>query len=336
MNELKLFFPFLICFLLLSSVSEKENHLKVKSAEYTHALRNPLKGFTTPGIYNHRWATTAQTYIQWNELKNSESDEIEKIKKFCDEKWAGVEAKNIKIIPHVNWKYAFERQWLYYHQWGRLLYNPATSDAVFANAFNRRFFGNIGNQMVESYKLSTRPTLRIGQFFYFTWDHSLYIEGFIGKKRSFITLDEVMNSKPIEPNFISIKEYGDGSQNFGSKVTPLELASALDTDNQKALDIVNSISTTDEILRCEIEDVKAWAYWGFYFAKKIRTVVALNQNNKPEAERYISEAQNHWRDLVTVTDEHIQPSHLAITADYFHWKNFQDELDAEVEWVINQ
>jgi len=34
-----------------------------------------------------------------------------------------------------------------------------------------------------------------------------------------------------------------------------------------------------------------------------------------------------------VTDEHIQPSHLAITEDYFHWKNYLDEVDAEVEWV---
>jgi hypothetical protein len=24
---------------------------------------------------------------------------------------------------------------------------------------------------------------------------------------------------------------------------------------------------------------------------------------------------------------------LAITEDYFHWKNYQDEVDAEVDWV---
>ena len=235
--------------------------------------------------------------------------------------------------PHINWKYEFEKQWLYYQQWGRLLYNPATSDAVFANAFNQRFSGNMGNQMVEAYKLSTRTTQRIGQFFDFTWDHSLYIEGFIGKKRTFITLDEVMNSKPIEPNFVSIKEFGDGSKSFGIKVTPLQLAATLEKDNQQALNIVNSISTSDETLKCEIEDVKAWAYLGLYFAKKIRTGVALNQNKKADALTHITDAQQYWRDLVRVTDAHIQPSHLAITEDYFHWKNFQDEVDAEIEWV---
>lgn len=239
--------------------------------------------------------------------------------------------------PHINWKYQFEKQWLYYKQWGRLIYDPTTSDAIFANSFNQRFSGNNGSQMVEAYKLSTRTTQRIGQFFDFTWDHSLYIEGFIGKKRSFITLDEVINSKPIEPNFVGIKEFADGNKNYGTKITPLQLAAALETDNQKALDIVNAISTTNETLKCEIEDVKAWAYLGIYFANKIRTAVALNQNKQADAVNFITEAQKYWRDLVTVTNAHIQPSHLAIIEDnsYWHWKNFQDKVDGEIEWVKN-
>ncbi len=252
-----------------------------------------------------------------------------------------IPAKDIYHKPghrHVNWKYAFERQWLYYKQWGRLLYDPCTSDAVFANAFNQRFSGNIGSQMVEAYKLSTRTTQRIASFFDFTWDHSFYTEGFIGNKRDFIKLHEMIDAEPIEPNFVSIKEYGDGSQNFGSKLTPIQQAATLEKDNQQALKIVKGISTSDETLKCEIEDVKAWSYLGLYFAKKIRAAVALNQNKKSEAVRYITEAQQHWRDLVTVTDEHIQPSHLAIFKETrnFHWKNYQDEVDAEVEWVKNR
>ena len=177
--------------------------------------------------------------------------------------------------PHVNWKYAFERQWLYYLQWGRLLYDPETSDAIFANAFDQRFPGNTGTQMVEAYKLSTRTTQRIASFFNFTWDHSFYTEGLIGNKRDFIGIQELIDAKPIEPNFVSIKEYGDGSRNFGTKVTPLQLASTLEKDNQRALSIVNGISTSDETLQCEMEDVKAWAYLGLYFAKKIRTVCSI-------------------------------------------------------------
>jgi hypothetical protein len=239
---------------------------------------------------------------------------------------------------HINWKYAFERQWLYYKQWGRLLYNPTTSDAVFANAFNQRFPGNIGSQMVKAYKLSTRTTQRIASFFNFTWDHSFYTEGMIGNKRDFITLQEMIDANPIEPKFVSIKKYGDGSYDFGVKITPLQLASALEADNQQALNIVNIMTTSNETLKCEIEDVKAWAHLGLYFAKKIRAAVAVNQGNKIEAVRHIIQARQHWRDLVIVTDEHIQASHLAIFRETrnFHWKDFQDEVDEELDWIKKQ
>jgi hypothetical protein len=239
---------------------------------------------------------------------------------------------------HVNWKYAFERQWLYYKEWGRLLYDPCTSDDVFANAFNQRFSGNVGIEMVKAYKLSTSTTQRIASFFNFTWDHSFYTEGLIGNKREFIKIDELIEAKPIEPNYVSVKEFGDGSQYFGSRLSPIQQAAILEEDNSKALELVKNINTSEETLKCEIEDVKAWAYLGLYFAKKLRTAVALNQNKKSEAIKYISEAQQYWKELVVVTDEHIQSSHLAIFKDTrnFHWKDFQGDVDAEVDWVKNQ
>jgi hypothetical protein len=101
MKKLKVFASIIICFFLLSSTGKKEKVITVKPVEYVHALRNPLMGFTTRGIYDHPWATTAQTYIQWNEIENNESDGIDKIKNYCNQKWAGVEGKNIKVIPRV-------------------------------------------------------------------------------------------------------------------------------------------------------------------------------------------------------------------------------------------
>ena len=101
MKKLKVIVSIIICFFLLSASGKKEKVITVKPAEYVHALRNPLMGFTTRGIYDHPWATTAQTYIQWNEIENNESDGIDKIKNYCNQKWAGVEGKNIKVIPRV-------------------------------------------------------------------------------------------------------------------------------------------------------------------------------------------------------------------------------------------
>jgi hypothetical protein len=79
------------------------NMFTVLPAEYADALMNPLKGFRPDrwGAPNHEYATLARHYIRWNEIENDESDTIQKIKDFCDTKWAGFEDLGIKVIPRV-------------------------------------------------------------------------------------------------------------------------------------------------------------------------------------------------------------------------------------------
>ncbi len=76
----------------------------VKPQAYPRALRNPLMGFR-PDLgrraFEHEYATLARHYIKWNEIENAEGDGIDRIRAFCNEKWKGVEAANIKVIPRV-------------------------------------------------------------------------------------------------------------------------------------------------------------------------------------------------------------------------------------------
>jgi len=50
---------------------------------------------------SHEWATVARHYIKWNEIEKSADDSVEKIRAFCDEHWADVAQRNIKVIPRV-------------------------------------------------------------------------------------------------------------------------------------------------------------------------------------------------------------------------------------------
>ncbi|MBN1998654.1 DUF4832 domain-containing protein [candidate division KSB1 bacterium] len=70
--------------------------------EYLRPLRNPLKGFTNRGRWeDNEWATLMHSYIKWNEIERDSLDDIPEIKDWCDNAWAGVEDKNIKVIPRV-------------------------------------------------------------------------------------------------------------------------------------------------------------------------------------------------------------------------------------------
>ncbi len=103
--------------------------VEVVPAPYDKALRNPLKGFTTRGIYDHPWATLAHTYIKWNEIENDESDGIDKIRRVTDEMWGGIASRNIKVIPRV-----------YLHWSGNRKYWPAdmTPDDYTSEQFQQR------------------------------------------------------------------------------------------------------------------------------------------------------------------------------------------------------
>lgn len=84
--------------------------------EYDHALKNPLKGFRPNTRYaglnndanqyntsqnDHEYGTLVKQYFRWNELENSAADGVGKIINVCNEKWHGIEEKNIKMIPRV-------------------------------------------------------------------------------------------------------------------------------------------------------------------------------------------------------------------------------------------
>jgi hypothetical protein len=75
----------------------------VTPEEYPGALSNPMKGFRAElkDCRKHPYATLARHYIKWNELENDESDDITKIRDFCNTAWAGVEEHGIKVIPRV-------------------------------------------------------------------------------------------------------------------------------------------------------------------------------------------------------------------------------------------
>jgi hypothetical protein len=74
-----------------------------------------------------------------------------------------IPAKNYLDKPDLPGRcaYAFERQWLFYLLWGRLLYDPATPDAVFEAAFDARYGKGTGQDLLAAYAAASRMPLRL-------------------------------------------------------------------------------------------------------------------------------------------------------------------------------
>jgi len=214
------------------------------------------------------------------------------------------------------WKYAFERQWLFYKIWGRLLFHPETPDTIFRAEFVRRY----GAQAAPLFEASTRAgktPLRLASSFDFTWDFSLYSEGFMAldnsiKRVEYISVNRQISQPVLDPDYVSVTDFVSdslGGKSFAGKCTPPLLAAALTDDCKKALDLVKKIRTENNIaLTQEVADVRTWAYLGLFFAQKLKGAVALQtyrlrggEENKQHAILFLQQAVHYWDSIIAIT-----------------------------------
>jgi hypothetical protein len=216
----------------------------------------------------------------------------------------------------VDWTYAFERQWLFYKLWGRLMYNPATPDTVFKSEFTRRY-GKGAATLLEAYALASSTPLRLASSFDFTWDFSLYSEGMMAhdakKNVSYISVEQQITQATLDPDYVSVKDYVkaslSGSSFESNKITPPILAGMLESDCQKALQLVKPINTSsNRSLQYEVADVQVWANLGLHLAEKLKAAVALQtyrlsggEANKQAAVQHLEAALRYWDVVVAIT-----------------------------------
>ncbi|MCK4746584.1 MAG: hypothetical protein KAT15_06105, partial [Bacteroidales bacterium] len=196
---------------------------------------------------------------------------------------------HVEPHPHKTWKYAFEKQWLFYHLWGRLIYQPGEKDETLALGFNRRYENVEAAALLEACALASKVPLSIASFYKSTWDFTLYSEGFLSawptgfddRKSPFISIEELINHETLDKRYLGIREFC-SVKNRGHPVNdqltdPLELAEKVEAWCLRAIAIVNNLRLPDPepALDSELDDIETWCHLGFYFADKLRAGVSV-------------------------------------------------------------
>jgi len=255
---------------------------------------------------------------------------------------------------HRTWNYAFEKQWLFYMLWGRLLYDPETPNSIFEAAFERRYGKGVGKTMLRAYTLASRMPLRLASFHAATWDFTLYSEGFLAAARSrgisdgvspFISIDELIHHETLDPTFISIPEYvkrvSANEKMVEGSVTPLQIAADTERDGRTVLNLAESLRPKTRIypgaLECELADLEAWANLSLYFAQKLRAAVALETfrrtgvlSEKEKAVSLLEEAQANWGNVTSVTQRHYREVPY-VGGGTFSWSKYMDQVERDIE-----
>jgi hypothetical protein len=251
----------------------------------------------------------------------------------------------------VSWTWAFERQWLFYKLWGRLLYDPEAPDTLFQAEFNRRY-GSKGDHLLHAYALASNTQLRLASLYDSRWDFTLYSEGFLalqGDSTRYISVNRLIEQPTMDSEYISIKEFVEKTlqgETFNvERITPLELADMLENDNREALRFVEDIDGSGNAsLMYEVADIKIWAYLGLHLAEKLRGAVALQTyrlqgDMQSEAVQHLQNSLGYWDKVVEITRPIYKDmrlthyNHNFFTANdnnWFHWTLIRDEVAKDV------
>ncbi|MFZ5828751.1 MAG: hypothetical protein ACOY3P_01620, partial [Planctomycetota bacterium] len=251
--------------------------------------------------------------------------------------------------PHKNWRFAFERQWLFYAVWGRLLYDGATPDRVFASLLEERFGAGLGDDLLQAWKLASQVPLHFASFHRGTWDGSLYTEGFSSwidrddGARTFFDIDAFIKHPVLDTKrYINIADFvkADGVVELG-KLSPLALAAQLDRDGEGALRRVAAIRARmrpSPTLECELTDIEAWVAYGSYFAEKLRAGVALaTARAKNDAKQQavaiaaLERALVHWNRLAELGGKFNRLPIPSNSKEPFSWTSLTPAVERDIE-----
>jgi len=259
-----------------------------------------------------------------------------------------------KLHRHRSWTYAFEKQWLFYMVWGRLLYDPETPNGIFEAAFERRYGSGMGKRMLQAYTLASRTPLRLASFHAGTWDYTLYSEGFLAAARSrglsdgvspFISIDELIQHETLDPTYISIPDYVRGVVDGGTipegHVTPLQLAADSEEDGRAVLKLVESLRSGAHeypgAFECEVDDLAAWGNLSLYLADKLRAGVALEMfrqtgtpSEKEKAISLLERAAMHWESVGAITQRHYGEVPYA-GGGTFSWQKYAGQARRDID-----
>ncbi len=268
----------------------------------------------------------------------------------------------------ANWRWAFERQWLYYKLWGRLLYDSDTPDEVFQAEFTRRY-GRDGRNLLEASSLAGTTPLLFGSGIDCGWDFTLYSEGMMALNRGayegepgfprveYVSIERLIDQAPMDTSFVSVAEFVEqtmAGKAFGEdRTTPLQVAAMLEKNAMRALELVEGIDVegnANPALRYEVADIRVWACLGLHWSEKLSAAVELqtyrvggNAARQQAAIDHLTRGLEYWDKVVEITRPLYRDMPLTHLSEQggvrseenkhlrFHWETIRPDVARDIE-----
>lgn len=213
-----------------------------------------------------------------------------------------------------------QRQWYMYKLWGRLSYNPNTSDEVFKNMMAKKYPDVASDKLFAAWQKASRGLTTVGDL----------VTGTLGRDNQW--WPEACQSNDA---FLTVKDFYEadaskGSQNasiaetalntLGAKKSTYLNADEIEADAKAALSFANSVKIeANTELGVTINNIKAISYLSIYYAYKIRGATYLKAGDKENAKKTLGTAYCYWMNYANLMDSMYTGMTMARSIDLPDW-----------------
>jgi hypothetical protein len=213
--------------------------------------------------------------------------------------------------------------------WGRLAYNPNTSDEVFKNYLATKYPAVSSNNLFNAWRKGSKGIQIMTELVQGTWslDFHWWPEACMGSRGSdFRTIGEMGGANPASgSNLCSIDN--SSKANCGAKKSAYQVADSIESGTKEALSLLSGMSSgANTELGVNLNNIKALSYIGLYYAEKIRGATYLKATKKDSALKVMGRAQCYWMSYANLMDGMFMGMTNQRTNDLANWH----ALDAKV------
>jgi hypothetical protein len=250
--------------------------------------------------------------------------------------------------PDLSRQLEIEKHWLHFLLWGRLGYDPTMDNDRIAAIVGQRFPGIDGQQLLTAWQDASMVYPLVTGFHWADFDFQWYIEACRSRPGPAKTTSgfhsvETFITQPVHPGTdnVPIPQYVAAIARGGERpkgTLPPSVADKIDARANAALARVTTLERTPAARRnaelaATLEDIRAMALLGRYYAAKIRGATALARyraTNKPgdqrDAVRHLTQAAAFWNDYTSRMGARYRNPLWTNRVGTVDWR----ELDAEV------
>jgi len=176
-----------------------------------------------------------------------------------------------------------EKHWYKFLLWGRLGYDPYTSKDLLKGLIQYKFPTVDSSKVFDAWQAASKIIPTVNRFHWRPWDYMWWVEK--GTSNSWSDINGYHNINHVIVNktqnvsgYATIEEFVDGKE---TGISPLDVADSLEANASAALAGIAKMKDGGNIeLRETLGDIRSQAYFGLYWAHKIRGGVELQRYRK--------------------------------------------------------